>query len=318
MIAIKRRGLTQRRLNPILSKDDVGVLFFLWKHRIATFAALRSIFYPKVSGKRAYYLLSRLKQGDFVSVDKMDGTRQFVWCLAPRGFKYLCANVLPELRAKTYRPQSPYHDLMVASALLGRWQLKPPEDVSIISEQELSTTELTILPYELRKNMERKPDGLWIFNSGKEKFAIALEVETSGKSSERYEQICAFYTSQLFFRYVVWIVATKTLGRRILECSRAHGIPRDGLNLFIEQKDFVENEWNSKILNESMKGRTLGNLLTEQVSTSIDKNMESERDIDETLKGPNLEQVTQNEFMNFSINLEILETLRKKSAAKKL
>lgn len=312
----RMRKRSTLRLDPILSEKDQDILIFLWKHRIATFEALRTFFYPDLCKKKAHRRLLRLKQGEFVKSDKMDGTRRLVWYLDTRGFKYLVANFLPELKAKTYRPQSPYHDLMVAGALLGPWKLSPPESVKIITEQELVTTEQEALPYELRKKMEHRPDGLWVMGAGNEKMAVALEVELSGKSSDRYEQICSFYTGNLFFKHVVWIVADKTLGRRIFHSSRKSGIPREDLHLFIEQKDFMERGWDCTILNESMNGISLANLLNTESGVKIRSQLESRR----THDGPSTDQrpnnASCNPFLIFPVSSTILKGLRSHSRPK--
>lgn len=305
------------RLDPVLSEKDQDILIFIWRHRVVTFEALRTFFYPDLCKKKAHRRLLRLKHGEFVKSGKMDGTRRLVWCLDIRGFKYLVANFLPELKTKTYRPQSPYHDLMVAGALLGPWRLSPPSGVTIITEQELVATEQEILPYELRKKMEHRPDGLWVMGTENEKTAVALEVELSGKTSDRYEQICSFYTGNLFFKYVVWIVADKTLGRRIFYSSRKSGIPREDLHLFIEKQDFIERGWDCTILNESMNGISLANLLNTEAGVKLRSSVESRRTDDGPSTDPQADHVFRNPFLIFPISSTILKGLRSHSRPKK-
>lgn len=305
-----------KRLNPIFSSVDVGILMFLWKHRVATFEALRTLFYSDLLPEQAYYKLKRLRLGEYIEVQKLEGTQNSVWILGLRGYRYLVGNCLPELKSKTYKPQSPYHDLLAASALIGRWKLTPPENVSVVTEQELLTTDLCSLPKDFRNDPGYRPDGLWVFNQGKESFAIALEVELSGKSSERYERICVYYTCQHFLKHIVWIVENKTLARRILAGSRRYGIPREGIHLFIEKEDFIKHEWDAKIVNESMKGKTLFELLSSEAKVKMHDTHQACIRLDHTSNTHDLEGRAQNVFLNSSIKLKILDTLRKKSFAK--
>lgn len=311
----KKVNRKNHRLNPILSIKDRDILIFLWRHRISTFAALKYIFYPGVAGDKVYFQLLRLRRGEFVKVEKIDGTKNFVWCLGARGFRYLLANYLPELKTKMYRPQSPFHDLIVAGALLGDWGLEPPSNVDIITEQEISSIEIASLPYDLRKKMEHKPDGLWLIPSGQQNRAVALEVEISAKSAERYEQICAFYSSQIFFEYIVWVVESKALGKKILDCSRRHGMPREGIHLFIEKKDFVISGWDCKILNESMNGLSLADFLMRFAGVQVRESSKKRLNVGSTLTQAGIKNQSPSPFLNFALTPTIFNTLRKNPAA---
>ena len=253
---------TAKRLDPILSDKDRQALMLLWRHRIATFQGLKSVLYPSLSNERAYYILRRLKRGQYVRVEGTDGPNKRVWMLDQRGFKFLVSNcLLPDLKAKGYRPQRAYHDLLVSAVLMGDWAISCPRSVRTITEQEMTATECSELPKEIRSELEHQPDGIWLFESNNTKAAIGLEVELTAKASDRYEQICAFYTGQLFFKHVVWIVESKALGQRILDCSQRLGIPREGVHLFLLQQDLEKNGWDAKFLNSSMKDKSLANLL---------------------------------------------------------
>lgn len=309
-MANQKDNRTTRRLDPILSSKDRDALYFLWRHRIATFRGLKTVFYPELSNEQAYYHLRRLRRGQYVRVEKADGTRNKVWCLDQRGFRYLVSVSLPELKVKTYKPQRAYHDLMASAVLLGHWAIKQPSNVKLLSEQEMVALELVELPRELRKEREHQPDGIWIFNSGGTSKAIALEVELSGKSSERYEQICSFYTSQIFFENIIWIVECKSLAQKILECSRRHGIPREGIHLFILQKTFEELGWDSTFLNESMGSKSLGNVLTQMAGLGNRIAAPPLVRHESASNPPSVPQRQQNPFLDFSFSLGNLSILR--------
>lgn len=239
---------------------------FLWRHRIATFQTLKVIFFSQESPKTAYFRLKALSAGGFLRIEKITGTPNKIIFLGKRGFEFLSANLLPDdLAHQMYQPHRQYHDLMAMSALLGDWYASSPKNVRIVTEQELATTHISDLPIHLRKSLNHKPDGLWIYTNGEDKKAIALEVEITAKSSPRYEKICAFYTSELFFEKVIWIVANKTLGNRILDDSRYYGNSRENLHLFVEQADFEKNLWQSKVMNKSFGGATMAEVLNSLV-----------------------------------------------------
>lgn len=265
----QKESKPKKRLNPILLSKDQAILKFLWRHRIATFKALKTIFYPEMSAQQAYYQLRRLRRGQFVKVDMIDGTKKTTWRLDLRGFQYLTANSLPALKTKGFRTYSPYHDLVVASALLGGWVNKCPSNVKIVTEQEMNALDLAFLPTEIRKEREHQADGIWIFQTGKERKAIALEVELSAKTDERYEQTCSFYASQLFFENVIWVVSDRTLAQRILDASQRHGVPREGLHLFVLQKNFERLGWNSKFENKSLEHIALGTFLSRRAGSKF-------------------------------------------------
>lgn len=293
----------KRQTNPILSDRDKEILLFLWRHRISTLAAIRAVFFPNGTNDEAYLTMRRLRWGSYVDMLKMDGTNKRVFCLHQRGYKYLVANCLPELRTKGFRPQSQYHDLFVAAVLLGRWARNRPRNVRLVSEQEMTSTVVEEIPADVRKTMDRTPDGLWIFSTATDSRAIALEVEISPKSTVRYEEICASYTSQIFFEHVVWIVADKALAHRILSASRKHGIPRDGQHLFILQKDFEKNEWASQFQNRSMDTMTLNDLLITKATRSIPVRSKASLPVEYLSKTCAVENSAPSPFLTFHFSL---------------
>lgn len=247
--------------NTILSNRDTEVLLFLWKYRLATFQAIKARFFASGSSRRAYDRIRKLQSGEFVVQEKITGTRNRVWCLGKRGFNYLSGNVLPDLKTNRFRPHQQYHDLIASSALLGEWLVRIPPKVKIVSEQQLKSMELPELSKMFPTDMEHHPDGIWLFASGKEKTAVALEVELSAKSSKRYEQVCAFYSSNTAFENVIWIVKSPEHGNQILEASRRHGIPREGIHLFVTLDQFKAHIWQSPIRNNTLRGFTMGKVL---------------------------------------------------------
>ena len=145
--------------NPIFRKEDIEILLFLWRHRLATFQALKTIFYPTLSNRQAYDKLKRLRQGNYLVLDSLQGTHNRIWQLGKRGQFYVQNELMIESKTKTHNPQSGRHDLIVMAMLLGDWILKTPAGVKTVTEMELMETEIMELPKELRE----KSDKLYLF-----------------------------------------------------------------------------------------------------------------------------------------------------------
>jgi hypothetical protein len=238
---------------------------FLWRHRVSTFQTLRARFFPSVKNETAYERLRRLRSGRYIQTVFLNGTNNLVWTLDKRGFEYLIERHLPQVSWKGFKPQSPYHDLLVMSALLGDWLNDVPQKATIVTEAEIRSIESEFLPERLREKAEHFPDGIWAFQKGSGHSGVALEVEITVKKFDRYLTTCSFYTSELFFDHVVWIVANSHHASLIHQASRKYGIPREGLNLFIGRQDFESKLWDARFLNQSMRDVTLAEFLGSKV-----------------------------------------------------
>ncbi len=300
----------KKRLNPILSSRDIEVMVFLWRHRIATFRALKEFFFSEMTSQNAYYQLRRLRQGEFVNSEPLEGTKKNVWTIAHRGFTYITVNQLLEIKTKWYRPQSRFHDLLVASALLGGWAKECPDGVGIVTEQEWRFTEIQSIPDELKDIGMHIPDGVWFFSQGKELKAVSLEVETSAKTDDRYDRLCAFYASHYFFEAIVWIIKDKALGLRIQAAAWKYGKPRDGLHRFILQRDFEKLGWNTSFSNESLANVTLGEFLNRRAGVELIKALHPRITHDSPSNHLRLEQTKIDPLLDFTVSLENLSTLR--------
>lgn len=247
--------------NAILSNEEADLLRFLWKYRVATFGTLKAIYFPARSPKSAYDRCRKMEAGQFVAIEKIPGQKERVFRLDRRGFQYLQANVLPNLKTKYYKPQSHFHDLVASAALIGDWLYSPQSNVRIVSEQEIKSVDIPEISKAFPNGLSHDPDGIWIFRAGKSSRVIALEVEVSGKTDRRYEEVCAFYSSDTFFEHVFWIVKSREHGNQILECSQRHGIPREGVHLMVLLEDFKMNLWDSVIRNGNFKDLPMGMVL---------------------------------------------------------
>lgn len=245
----------------IITAREVELLFFLWRHRVATFQTLRNLFYPETGNETAYNRLRRIRDADFIQTGCNEKNGKTIWCLGDRGFRYLESIRLPELKSKGYRPNSCYHDLYVMAALLGEWYKILPEGIAIVTDQELLTTELSCIPPKIQEAFKHRPDGMWVKTHGKEPSAISLEMEITCKSEARYDEICSFYGSFNFIENVIWIVPDRALAKKIQKSALACAMPKDGQHIFVLLEDFESKSWAAKILNSSMSDKSLSDFL---------------------------------------------------------
>lgn len=290
--------------NAILSNSDQEILFFLWKFRLATFQAIKARYFPKDSARKAYDRLRKLEQGKFISQEKIPGTANRIWCLGKRGFEFLIGNTLADLKTNRYRPHRQNHDLLASCALLGDWLHGTPKGVKIITEQQLKSVEIPELTKMFPSELEHHPDGIWLFSSGNEAVAVALEVELSAKTTKRYEQVCAFYSSNTAFENVIWIVRSPDHGNQILNASRMHGIPREGIHLFVTLDHFKASLWQSPIRNSTLKGISMAELLKSLALGRKRTHLETGINVGSTRGQFEVKKAPTNPLLDFSLNLE--------------
>lgn len=262
------------RRDPVITPLECKLLYFLWSHRLATVNALLTLFYQDRTERAGYDRLHRLRQGGFIESIKLSGTNNRVWTLSKRGFEYLQDRVLPEVKAKSYRPQSAYHDLLVSATLQGDWMTSVPKNVRIVTEQELRLLEVEEIPNHVMKNLKHFPDGFWIFKCGQDSKAIALEVELNEKSADRYTDITTSYYGQLFCAHVIWVVGSESLAKKIYNIANDLGSARPSLHLFVEARGLESGLWKAKLLNRNLRQKSLGEFLCEmaqQKSSNVTK-----------------------------------------------
>ena len=284
----------------ILTERDVRILAFVWRHRLSTFRLLKEMHFSELSHGTAYNRCRRLRDAGYLRTDFLDGTRSTLWCLGERGFRFLETNELPELKVNSYKPQSKAHDLLAFATLLGDWRTERPKTVRIFSEQEIACLHLDELPSSSADSERRIPDGIWLFEDERERKAVALEVELTAKSTDRYQRICLTYSSTHFYTNVVWVVPRSTLAERILKVAGASDFARKQ-HLFIKTKDIEERGWHATFLNVDRRTQTLGMFLRTQIQFSNASPVNAP--INALIKTPVIgaHRSTKNPFFDFSV-----------------
>ncbi len=84
-----------------------------------------------------------------------------------------------------FAPQSLNHDHFVSCVLLGDWFAKLPRGVTIITEQELLSLDLTGVAPGLQNDKGRRPDGLQRFGFAKSDVSTTL-IRNSQGTAQNY------------------------------------------------------------------------------------------------------------------------------------
>lgn len=246
----------------IISDRDHQMIEFLWRHRVATFRTLYTLFYKKIKMRTCYNRLDKLRRQGFVLTRGIDGSLNRYWGLDRRGMAYL-ANTNGEIyKTMGFVPQSLTHDHFVSCVLLGDWYCKPPEGVTIITEQELLALDLSGVAPGLQNDKGRRPDGLWRFEIGPEKKFVALEVELHAKTDNDYVEIIKSYDNHYGIQKIIWVVEGPNLLKRIFNLVHTHSTLKPHDHLFLIASEVKKCLWQAKIKNDQYREITLEQYLS--------------------------------------------------------
>jgi|GEM_PF-671148 len=287
----------------IISKSQQNLLYFLWRHRVSTFKTLKTLFFPNTGTETCYNRLRKLKKAGYVRLAYCERSGRTLWCLGERGFWHLEAVRLPELKTKSYRPNNIYHDWINMAALRGDWNERNPGGIAIVTDQELTATEVPWFPIGIQADIKHRPDGFWMKLNASEPTAIALEVEINGKSQARYEEICSAYNSIHFVDHVIWIVPDRGLSKKIQAAAEACVNSRTDFHLFVLLEDFEAGLWQAQILNGTGR-KSMSQFLSSYfrmsdrigIGTPIEKPVE---DGQQSVRGP-----TKSPLLDSSLSIE--------------
>lgn len=246
-----------------ISDRDRQMLEFLWRHRVATFRTLHTLFYDPIKPRTCYNRLNKLRKKGFVQTKGLDGLYQHkYWCLDKRGMAYLIQVKGEIFKTMGFAPQSLAHDHFASCVLLGDWYKKLPAGASIITEQELLSLDLSSVISGFQNESKRRPDGLWKFNIGSEKTFVALEVELHAKSDNDYIEIIRSYDSHFSIEKIIWVVEGAWLVKKIFNLVHKHSNLKPNDHLFLLAGEVKKDLWLAQIKNEELKKVTLGEYLS--------------------------------------------------------
>ncbi len=198
----------------ISSTRDLRILTFIWKWKVTTSAVLMHKFFAGVSPFTAYRRLWKLAKAGFIE-SRSDCTGQkFVWMLGQRGFTVVKERLPFELKEEGYKSECLGHDLVVAAFHLGSWVSGAPENVEIVTEQQLRRCNAEDLPLQYDTIEGHRPDGFTFIKLPDGKYqGFAIEVELNVKTVEHYHRLSSRY--HCFSGDTLWLTADVTSANRI-------------------------------------------------------------------------------------------------------
>ena len=254
---------------------DRKMLEFLWRHRVANFKTLYTLFYKNIHIRTCYNRLSQLRHKGFIKTCGVDGTQNRFWVLDKRGMSYLIQVNGEIYKSKGFAPQSIIHDHFSSCVLLGDWLTQLPKGVSLITEQELLALDLSLVVPHLQCDKNRRPDGLWLFEIGQEKKILALEVELHAKNENDYTEIVRSYDSYYNIHKIIWVVDGASLLKKIFSVVQKHSTLKTNDHLFMLASEVKTDLWQAKFKNDKFREITLKNYLKSFLSESEKASVDS-------------------------------------------
>lgn len=216
-------------------------------------------FFHERSPETAYKVVRKLLKLEMIRYISGSYGDQFAITLTEEGFEFILPR-LPKLKENGFKTEAPSHDLLCTAALLGDWVDESPIALQIFSEQLMRRVNKKNFPSWVPNCSEHRSDGIWNFKNGDSNTTLALEVELSTKTNAEYKSIGVYYDNQTNIEKVIWIVPSRSIGRRL----NTHFTPSSSATSkhnFISTQDFIQNEWSSVIFLGSDKHRTLADVL---------------------------------------------------------
>lgn len=289
-----------RRKAVNISENDFQMFEFLWKYRTATYWTLYTLFYSDVTMRTCYNKLDKFRKQGFILTRGVDGNQNRYWCLDRRGMAYLIQTKGEIFKTLGFAPQSLAHDHLVSCVLLGDWYAKLPHGVTLITEQELLSLDLTSVATWLRTDKSRRPDGLWQFQVGQEKKFLALEVELHAKNDNDYVEIIKSYDSYYGIQKIIWVVQGPTLMKKIFELVHKNSTLKPHDHLFLLASDVRKDLWQAKFKNDELRTMTLSEYLSGFLIRSNLPPMSSLGNTPGDSLGVDMGRYTKNVLMNFT------------------
>ncbi len=257
-----------RRLTTTPTMRDEEIFLFLWKWKIATFKTLAHVFFGNASLPVAYHRLNKLRHAGFLRQRLDESGRNRVWTLDRKGFEAL-VNRLPELEEYGYGCENVEHDLLVNALHMGDWACGCPKGVQIFTEQQLRRLKPEMYPAWVPQTKNHRPDGYWHIANGNHSLTIAIEVELSAKSKDRYESVAKFYDHYDSIDRILWLVPTPQMAKKILATTSGTNFYRTNIHNFLNLEDFLNNHWHASIFLGPNKGATVSELLSQNLMQTL-------------------------------------------------
>jgi len=173
---------------------DLDFLYFLWRWKLVSAAAVFEKFYAGLSLITPSVRLRKIEAAGYIRFQYERTSSHGAWTLDRRGFEHLRdINRLPELEEDGFRSEHCEHDFLVSAVHLGDWLVAAPPQAEVFTEQELRRFHVDDYPAWIPRAKSHRPDGYWRVPFGNQRFTVALEVERHVKKPSDYEAAVSFY-----------------------------------------------------------------------------------------------------------------------------
>ncbi len=234
----------------MLSSKECKILLFLWKWKVATTLTLRQVFAKDTNFWNFYHILRALRTDGYTEIRygaTSDDKKFALWHLTSAGFEYVREEI-GELEDLNFASSSLFHDAYVVAFHYGNWIYKIPSNVDIFTEQQIKCVAKGHYPYWVPNTKVHRPDGYTRIKNGNKNSVVAIEVELSQKTIDRYEAVSDFYDDRKTISYVLWLVNSESMVDTIQHALTTRRSKRIEDHLFVLLEDFEKNSWNAKIV----------------------------------------------------------------------
>ncbi len=238
---------------------ELKILKTIFKWKLMPSSTLRWMLTP--NEKRNSFNQRKIRMQDRNLIKHVNlGGKLSLYQLGADGFSRL-KHELDGFKEDGFLSEAPWHDFVVMTLQLGLWLIGNPENVELISEQQMRRFEKSYLPYWVPDPALHRPDGYTRFKNGNDIKLVAYEVELSRKSADRYDSICQFYSKSQDVDLVIWLVRNKALMNFILKRAALFSESL-GKHCFILMDEFKTSFWDSKFKSGQEGGRSLADLMS--------------------------------------------------------
>jgi len=255
---------------PSINKLDTDILNYIWKYKTATARMIYLKFFMHRADITAYKRIKKLINLRLIGSQTSLNGWQTVFGLRSKGFNAI-RNSLPRLETSGYGSETIGHDILCAAFQQGDWIQKTPDNIAIVSEQQMRRFGRECLPEWLPSTIGHRPDGFTAISNGQTSSIHALEVEMSAKTPGQYEAIGYYYTRQKTIDRVHWIVHSRTLFNRLMSTFKRYPSINVEKHNFMEVDEYVKNEWNTRIFFGPEKDLTFKEAIGKYCEKSVKK-----------------------------------------------
>jgi hypothetical protein len=223
--------------------------------------AMKMAIYLKASEWWFYEIIARLV-AEGLLVERTEGSRFTVtlYQLSKKGFEHI-SHDLPDLVEKRFAAQSVTHDAFATAFHLGDFVHGTPNEVQLLSEQELQCFDTSLYPIGIPKTRDHIPDGYTIVENGTTRRITAFEIEVNAKGPARYDKVSLHFDLARDVDCVLWLVQDAKVFSLITERFLEIKTRRYAIHNFVTIDQFVKDGWSARIFFGSFKNQTIHDVL---------------------------------------------------------